>query len=64
MNDYQHYALDAVQMCSQFPNMGAQVSIGIVFLIIVLNFVKSSLLMITALCVKGIYSRRAVSDLQ
>ena len=31
MNDYQHYAVDAVQMCSQFPNMGAQVSIGIVF---------------------------------
>ena len=24
-NDYQHYALDAVLSCSQFPDMGAQV---------------------------------------
>lgn len=26
VNDYQHYALDAVQSCSQYQNMGAQVS--------------------------------------
>lgn len=25
VNDYQHYALDAVQSCSQYPDMGAQV---------------------------------------
>lgn len=26
VNDYQHYAADAVKSCSQYPNMGAQVT--------------------------------------
>lgn len=25
VNDYQHYGLDAVQSCSKYPDMGAQV---------------------------------------
>ncbi len=25
VNDYQHYALDAVESCKQYPDMGAQV---------------------------------------
>ena len=27
MNDYQHYALDAVKSCSQYEEMGAQVTV-------------------------------------
>jgi hypothetical protein len=26
INDYQHYAVDAIQSCQQYPDMGAQVS--------------------------------------
>ena len=26
VNDYQHYAVDAVQSCSQYSDMGAQVT--------------------------------------
>ena len=27
VNDYQHYALDAVKSCSQYEDMGAQVTV-------------------------------------